>query len=98
MAQRKTFNHLVAKRLRRDNMTYAAIAKKLGVSESAVYFAVNPGKRVLSEGQVTVFLPRPIREAIDERARNAEVSIARVIREILVGNDPPIRLEADGGR
>lgn len=76
-------------------LTYAQLAEKFRVSESAVYYACNP--RVRRRRQTAIGRPRqvyagdPAWEQLRERAKLADTSISRVVDAILHGEDPPLQ-------
>jgi hypothetical protein len=75
-------------------MTYAQLAKKFNCTESAAYYACNPGVR--RARKVAIGKPRQVYAhdvvwaELRARARTAETSISRVVDAILYGEDPPL--------
>lgn len=79
-------------------MTYAQLAEKFGVSESAVYYACNPGVR--RARRTAIGKPRQVYAGDDvwaqlrARAKTAETSVSRVVDAILHGEAPPLERTA----
>lgn len=75
-------------------MSYAELAKKFGVTESAVYYACNPTKRVRRRTAIgkphQVYGSDEAWAQLRERAAVAGTTISRVIDAILHGEDPPL--------
>lgn len=75
-------------------MTYAQLAEKFQVSESAVYYACNPHTR--RARRTAIGKPRQVYGSdeawaqLRARADAAEVSMSRVLDSILHGEDPPL--------
>lgn len=94
----KPVNLEAAQAARGRGLSYAETAQILGVSPSAVYYALNPGSRGASRHgkQRSIYTTDEVWDRVSQLAWADGVSVSSVVADILTGRRPPVAGEEAG--